>query len=1220
MVITASQAGDGSYNPAADVNQEFNVAQANQILSFDLSSLTGVTYGDSPINLSTYAATTSGLPVTFQVVSGPGTISGSTLTITGAGSIVIRASQAGNANYTSATSVNQTLTVAKKPITVTAVSTNRVANSADPAFTVTYATLVGSDTPAVIDTPASVTTTATLASPTGSYDLVPSGASDDSYSFSYVNGTLTVGSASQAITFGALADKVYGAGTVTLSAAANSGLSVSYRVVSGPATLINSNTLAFSGLGTVTIEASQAGNNQYSAATPVQQSFSVTPAAPSITSGALAGVSKPTVSGSADPGVTVNVYRGGVLVGTATADSTGNWSFTFPTNLADGTYAITAKSINNGNLSAVSNTLNLIVDTQPPIAPVITQLSTPTQQTLPTISGTAPAGLQVILYQGATQIATTTADGTGAWGVTLVNALTEGVYSWTATSISLTGISSSLSSAMSVVVDTTSPPTPVITTSSGTLRNRTPSLSGTAEPGSTVTIFRDGVSVGSVSADGSGNWSFTPASLGLNTYAFTVKSTDAAGNASGLTAAVNLTIQKNLGTVILGSLSQTYDGSPKAASASTTPSGLAVDLTYDGSSTAPTSAGIYAVVGTIHDADYEGSVTGTLTVNSATPILGWSPNPSASLVYGTPLSGTQLNATSSVSGTFAYNPTNGAILNVGTHVLQATFTAADTNYVSGQVLTNQVTVSKATPVLTWSNLPDLSYGTALGAAQLNASCPVPGNLSYSPSAGTVLNVGTNPITVTFTPTDTANYDSASLTRNQVVVKKAQVITFAALSDKTYGDASFGLVATADSGATPTLVVVSGPASLSGTQLTLTGAGTVTVRASLAGNSNFEAATAIDRSFQVNKKALTVTAQNTNRAFGVVNPSFTAVITGFVNGEDQTVISGLPGFTTTASSSSSPGSYPITPALGGLSAANYSFNPFIDGTLTIAKQSATVSLNNLTQTYTGNPMAAGAVTVPAGLTVDFTYDGSATPPTAAGSYAVVATIDDSNYSGTASGTLVISKASQTITLSPLASRTPIKGLSSVPVLASSSSGLPVTLSLGAGSVATLSGSVSSGSGSLDNVGQTGQVYLLADQAGDTNYLPASQVSMTIDVEKNNQTITFGALGSKTFGDSDFQLGATADSGLTVSYRVVSGPATVLGNSVTLTGAGKVVLEASQAGDLNNNPAASVNQEFQVAQASQTITFGSLAGKTFGDAPLDLSSLATITSGLPVTFQV
>ena len=1220
VVIAASQAGDTSYNAAATVNQEFNISQANQILSFDLSSLSGITYGNAPIDLSSYSTTTSGLPITLQVVSGPGTISGSTLTITGAGSIVIRASQAGNTNYTSATPVNQTLTVAKKPITVTAVSTSRFANNANPAFTVAYATFVGSDTAAVIDTPPSVTTTATLASSTGSYDLVPSGAVDDSYTFTYVNGTLTVGSASQTITFGTLADKVYGAGTVTLSATVNSGLSVSYRVVSGPATLINSNTLAFSGLGTVTVEASQVGDNQYSAATPVQQSFAVTPVAPSITSGALAGVSQPTVSGSADSGVTVNVYRGGVLAGTATADSSGNWSFTFPTNLADGTYAITAKSIDNGNLSTVSNTLNLIVDTQPPVAPVITQLPTPTQQTLPTISGTAPAGLQVILYEGATQIATTTADGTGAWSVPYVSALSEGAYTWTAIAISLSANSSALSGGMSAQIDLTGPATPVITTPSASIRNRAPSLSGTAEANSTVTLYQDGVAVGSVAADGSGNWSYTSTSLGLNTYAFTAKATDAAGNDSGTSSATSLTIEKIIGTVVLGSLNQTYDGSLRSATATTTPSGLKVDLTYDGSSTAPTSAGTYAVVGTINEANYEGSIMGTLTVNSATPILSWLPNPSASLVYGTPLSGTQLNATSSVSGTFAYNPTNGAILNVGTHVLQATFTASNTNYVSGQVLTNQVTVSKATPVLTWSNLPDITYGTALGAGQLNASCPLAGTFSYSSSAGTVLNVGTTPITVTFTPTDADNYDSVSLTRNQVVVKKAQVITFGALSDKTYGDASFGLVATADSGATPTLTVVSGPASVSGTQLSLTGAGVVTVRASLAGSGNLEAATSVDLSFTVNRKGLTVTATDANRAFGAVNPTFAAVITGFVNGEDRSVVSGLPAFTTTASSSSSPGSYSITPTLGGLSAANYSFTQFIDGTLTIAKQSATVALNNLSQTYTANALAAGAVTVPAGLNVDFTYNGSSSLPTAAGSYAVVATIDDPNYSGSASGTLVIAKASQTITLSPLATSTPIKGLSGVPVLASSTSGLPVVLSLGAGSVATLSGTVSNGSGSLDNVGQIGQVYLLANQAGDTNYLPASQVSLTIDVEKNNQTLTFGALANKTFGDSAFQLGGTADSGLAVSYRVVSGPATVLGNMVTLTGAGRVVLEASQPGNSSNNPAASVNQEFQVAQGTQTITFGALAGRTFGDAPFDLSSLATIPSGLPLTFQV
>jgi len=92
-----------------------------------------------------------------------------------------------------------------------------------------------------------------------------------------------------------------------------------------------------------------------------------------------------------------------------------------------------------------------------------------------------------------------------------------------------------------------------------------------------------------------------------------------------------------------------------------------------------------------------------------------------------------------------------------------------------------------------------------------------------------------------------------------------------------------------------------------------------------------------------------------------------------------------------------------------------------GTLTISKASATVALGSLNQTYTGSPLVATATTTPAGLSVSFTYNGSSTAPTAAGSYAVVGTINDTNHTGSASGTLdigtAISAASVTSSANP-----------------------------------------------------------------------------------------------------------------------------------------------------------------------------------------------------------
>jgi hypothetical protein len=91
-----------------------------------------------------------------------------------------------------------------------------------------------------------------------------------------------------------------------------------------------------------------------------------------------------------------------------------------------------------------------------------------------------------------------------------------------------------------------------------------------------------------------------------------------------------------------------------------------------------------------------------------------------------------------------------------------------------------------------------------------------------------------------------------------------------------------------------------------------------------------------------------------------------------------------------------------------------------GTLTISKATATVTLGSLTQSYTGTPRSATATTSPAGLTVNFTYNGSATAPTAVGTYTVVGTISNANYQGTATGIFTISMATVTVSSWPKAS--------------------------------------------------------------------------------------------------------------------------------------------------------------------------------------------------------
>ncbi|MGD0546881.1 MAG: AAA family ATPase, partial [Terracidiphilus sp.] len=128
-----------------------------------------------------------------------------------------------------------------------------------------------------------------------------------------------------------------------------------------------------------------------------------------------------------------------------------------------------------------------------------------------------------------------------------------------------------------------------------------------------------------------------------------------------------------------------------------------------------------------------------LSVTKATPKIEWATP--AALVHGVPLSAAQFNATASVPGRFVYTPSLGEVLPTGTHTLSATFTPADTaGYTTAQAAVS-VTVTKATPSISWAKPAPIAYGAQLGATQLNATASIPGRFDYSPGAGTVLSAG-----------------------------------------------------------------------------------------------------------------------------------------------------------------------------------------------------------------------------------------------------------------------------------------------------------------------------------------------------------------------------------------------------------------------------------------------------------------------------------------------
>ncbi len=174
----------------------------------------------------------------------------------------------------------------------------------------------------------------------------------------------------------------------------------------------------------------------------------------------------------------------------------------------------------------------------------------------------------------------------------------------------------------------------------------------------------------------------------------------------------------------------------------------------------------------------------TITVSKATPNIAW-PAPGV-ISCGTVLSDTQLNATTSVPGTFVYTPAAGELLVAGKYTLSVTFTPEDdTNYTTAQA-TVTVTVAKAMPAIAWSAPDPITCGTALSATQLSATASVPGTFAYTPAAGELLAAGTHTLSVTFTPTDSMSYATAKAAVSITVAKATPAIAWSTPAPITYG--------------------------------------------------------------------------------------------------------------------------------------------------------------------------------------------------------------------------------------------------------------------------------------------------------------------------------------------------------------------------------------------------------------------------------------------------
>ena len=311
----------------------------------------------------------------------------------------------------------------------------------------------------------------------------------------------------------------------------------------------------------------------------------------------------------------------------------------------DGTRTVHYQVSDHAGQTSASISDTIVLDATAPGVPSVPDLTAAsdtgssstdniTADTSPTFTGTAEAGATVTLKEGTTQVGTGTATG-GAWTIT-ASTLGSGAHAITATATDVAGNTSASSSSLSITIDTTAPAapsTPDLTAASDTgssstdniTNDTTPTVSGTAEAGATVTVYDGGTAVGTGTATG-GAWTITTSRPGAGTSPITAKATDVAGNTSVASGALSITIDTTAPTLTAGgrsasptsgtALSFTITGSENLACGTITATDLALTAATFGSSTGAAAVCTIALTSTIGTgaAGTSSAAAGTLSV------------------------------------------------------------------------------------------------------------------------------------------------------------------------------------------------------------------------------------------------------------------------------------------------------------------------------------------------------------------------------------------------------------------------------------------------------------------------------------------------------------------------------------------------------------------------------------------------------------------------------
>ncbi len=474
-----------------------------------------------------------------------------------------------------------------------------------------------------------------------------------------------------------------------------------------------------------------------------------------------------------------------------------------------------------------------------------------------------------------------------------------------------------------------------------------------------------------------------PSAVGSYAVLATITAAGWAGSASGTLV---ISGSDTPATIMLSELAVVYDGLSHPATVTTTPTGLATAITYEGSLTAPSLAGSYAVVATITEPGWSGSAVGTLVVARAPAVIGFSGLDQ--VVTGTPRSVTASTIPDGLAVAVTYGSSGGgssaeAPIHAGTYTVSAT--VIDANHTGSATAALVVSPGGAGIAIDDGALP------YTGAPRIPAVTTTPADLpvqrTYDGGATPPTAAGTYLVVATVVSPDW----TGSTTRSLVVAPAAASLVLGGLA-QTYTGTARTVTASTTPGGLGYVITYDGGSSAP------TAVGSYTVVATITDPNHVGSVTG---TLVVGRAGATVMIGGGPWTFTGAPQSVTV----------STIPEGLPVQVTYDGGSAPPihaGAHPVIATI-----TDPSHVGTADAVMTIQPATASVLVAGavggvITVTADGLAHPVSLTTEPPGLPVEIRYDGSPTPPSARGTYLVLVTVSDPDWLGVATATLVISE--------------------------------------------------------------------------------------------------------------------------------------------------------------------------------------------------------------------